>query len=76
MLPTRAQASDTSQDIAQAFERLKPKDRDILWMACVECFSHREIAEVLALGVDSIRPALARARARFAEILRRRGLGE
>ena len=71
-----APSPDTTQDIAQAFERLKPKDRDILWMAYVECFSHKEIAEVLRLGVDSIRPTLARARARFADILRRRGLEE
>jgi RNA polymerase sigma-70 factor (ECF subfamily) len=65
-----------TQDIAQAFGRLKPKDRDILWMAYVECFSHKEIAEVLRLGAASIRPTLARARARFADILQRRGLGE
>jgi RNA polymerase sigma-70 factor (ECF subfamily) len=73
---TAASSPDTAQDIAQAFERLKPKDRDILWMAYVECFSHKEIAEVLRLGSASIRPMLARARARFADILQRRGLGE
>jgi RNA polymerase sigma-70 factor, ECF subfamily len=71
-----APSPDTAHDIAQAFERLKPKDRDILWMAYVECFSHKEIAEVLRLGAASIRPALARARTRFADILKRRGLGE
>ena len=73
---TAAQSPDTTQDIAQAFGRLKPKDRDILWMAYVECFSHKEIAEVLRLGAASIRPMLARARDRFADILQRRGLGE
>jgi RNA polymerase sigma-70 factor (ECF subfamily) len=74
--PSPDATQDTTQDIAQAFGRLKPKDRDILWMAYVECFSHKEIAEVLRLGAASIRPMLARARARFADILQRRGLGE
>jgi RNA polymerase sigma-70 factor (ECF subfamily) len=73
---TAAPSPDTAQDIAQAFGRLKPKDRDILWMAYVERFSHKEIADVLRLGSASIRPMLARARARFADILKRRGLGE
>ncbi len=73
---TAAPSPDTTQDIAQAFDRLKPRDRDILWMAYVECFSHKEIAEVLRLGSASIRPMLARARARFADILERRGLGQ
>ena len=73
---TAVPTPETAQDIAQAFEHLKPKDRDILWMAYVECFSHKEIAEVLHLGSASIRPMLARARARFADILQRRGLGE
>lgn len=67
---------DTAHDIAHAFRRLKSKDRNILWMAYVECFNHKEIAEVLRLGVASIRPTLARARARFADILQQRGLGE
>jgi len=67
---------DTAHDIGRAFQHLKLKDRDVLWMAYVECFSHKEIAEVLRLGTASIRPMLARARTRFADILRRRGLGE
>ena len=75
------QAPATAQDIGRAFRRLKPKDRDVLWMAYVECFSHKEIAEVLRLRSASIRPMrirpmLARARARFADILRRRNIGE
>ena len=71
-----AQSFDTATDVGRAFGNLKPREREILWMAYVECFSHSEIAAMLRMGTASIRPALARARARFADILRRRGFGE
>jgi RNA polymerase sigma-70 factor (ECF subfamily) len=67
---------DTAHDVARAFDRLKPRERDVLWFAYVECFDHKEIAAILHVGIASIRPMLARARARFADILRRRGIGE
>jgi RNA polymerase sigma-70 factor (ECF subfamily) len=65
-----------THDIGRAFDRLKPRERDVLWLAYVECFDHREIAEILRVGTASIRPMLARARAKFADILRRRGVCE
>lgn len=71
-----APSPDDTRDVGRAFAHLKPRERDLLWMAYVECFSHREIADVLRVGTASIRPMLARARGRFADILRRRGLGE
>src|SRR5271169_6657618 len=37
-------AFEEAQDIKDAFGRLKPKERDLLWLAYVECFSHQEIA--------------------------------
>jgi RNA polymerase sigma-70 factor (ECF subfamily) len=67
---------DTANDVGGAFGRLKPREREVLWMAYVECFSHKEIAEVLRTKAASIRPMLARARSSFADILRSRGLGE
>jgi RNA polymerase sigma-70 factor (ECF subfamily) len=66
---------DTTHDVGRAFERLKPRERDVLWMAYVECMSHNEIAGILRIGSASVRPALARARAKFAQILRRGGVG-
>ena len=66
---------EDAQDIKDAFGRLKPKERDLLWLAYVECFSHQEIADVLSAGTASIRPMLARARAAFAGLLKRRGYG-
>ena len=67
---------DTAHDVGRAFDRLKPRERDVLWFAYVECFDHKEIAGILQVGIASIRPMLARARAKFADILRRRGIGE
>jgi RNA polymerase sigma-70 factor (ECF subfamily) len=75
-VPSGAGSLDAAQDIGRAFDRLKPRERDALWLAYVECFDHREIAAILRMRTASIRPMLARARARFADILRRHGAGE
>ena len=50
---------------------LKPRERAILWMAYAEGASHREIAEVLGLRVNSLKPMLFRARRKLAELLGR-----
>lgn len=70
-----AGSPETAHDVGRAFRHLKPRERDVLWMAYVEGFDHKEIARVLRVGAASIRPMLARARARFGEILRRRDIG-
>ena len=61
-------------DLARALAELKPRQRQLLWLAYVEGMSHEEIATVLGLKTGSIRPLLFRARRRMAEVLRRRGL--
>jgi|HubBroStandDraft_6_1064221.scaffolds.fasta_scaffold271235_2 RNA polymerase sigma-70 factor (ECF subfamily) len=66
---------DEARDIRQIFDRLKPKERDLLWLAYVERFSHSEIAGMVQASTASIRPMLARARANFAGMLKRRGYG-
>ena len=66
---------DEARDVRKIFGRLKPKERDLLWLAYVERFSHSEIAELLQTGTASIRPMLARARANFAGMLKKRGYG-
>lgn len=73
---SKANSLDQVHDIGRALDRLRPRDRDALWLAYVECFNHREIAGILQVGAASIRPMLARARAKFAEILRRLDLNE
>ena len=72
---TRENSCDEARDIRQIFGRLKPKERDLLWLAYVERFSHSEIAGMVEANTASIRPMLARARANFAGMLKRRGYG-
>lgn len=61
-------------DVARVFKQLKARERQLLWLAYVEGFSHAEIAEVTGLKADSVRPLLFRARQAFARLLRKHGL--
>ncbi len=65
-----------SSDVIKILGGLKPAQRELLWLAYVERFSHFEIAQMLSLKPQSIRPLLSRARNAFAEALKRGGLGE
>jgi len=53
----------------QAFERLKPRERQLLWLAYVEGSNHKEIAACTGLRAGSIRLLLFRARRRLAELI-------
>lgn len=61
-------------DVGRLFSRLKPRERQLVWLAHVEGADHREIAATLGLRTGSIRVLLSRARHRFARILRETGL--
>jgi RNA polymerase sigma-70 factor (ECF subfamily) len=63
-------------DVTRLLATLKPAQRELLWLAYVERFSHFEIASMLSLKPQSIRPLLSRARHALAEALRRGGFGE
>ena len=54
----------------QAFERLKQRERELLWLAYVEGASHKEIADRTGLKPGSIRLLLSRARRRLAGLIR------
>jgi RNA polymerase sigma-70 factor (ECF subfamily) len=56
-------------DMARAFKRLRPQQRQLLWLAYVEGAGHREIAEALGLGRLSVRVLLYRARNRLARLI-------
>jgi RNA polymerase sigma-70 factor (ECF subfamily) len=58
------------QRVEEALARIRPKDRQLLWLAFVEKLSHREIAEQLSYREPSIRPLLHRAKRRILEILK------
>lgn len=69
-----AEPTGLRHDVARVFARLKLKDRQLLWLADVEQWSHREIAAVLGLREPSVRTIVFRARQRFAALLRASGL--
>ena len=57
-------------DCARFLAQLTPRQRELLWLAYVEGFTHREIAEMVGVRTASIRPMLARARQHLSEILK------
>ena len=63
---------ESRADLRRAFDRLKPRERQLLWLAHVEGSDHREIARLTGLRTGSIRLLLFRARRRLAEVLRKR----
>ena len=68
-----ADAAGQSQrrtDLARALEKLKPRQRDALWMAYAEGSSHEEIAQVLGVKANSIKLILFRAKRKLALLLR------
>ena len=69
-----AEAVIVNRDLSRVFQQLKPVERSLLWLAYVEGSEHREIAAALGLKQKSIRVLLFRARQKFAQILKRRGL--
>jgi RNA polymerase sigma-70 factor (ECF subfamily) len=69
----RAGDMDTQLDVRHVMQALKPKERELLWLAYVEGMSHREIAIATGLTVLSVRPLLFRARKKAASLLRPEG---
>jgi RNA polymerase sigma-70 factor (ECF subfamily) len=83
-LPETAMAADERRDseridskalLGRAFMRLRPRERQLLWLAYAEGSTHREIAEITGLGAASIRLLLFRARHKLARLLRRQNAG-
>lgn len=64
-----AERVQQKSDLGRAMARLKPRERELLWLAYVEGSSHKEIAEVVGLGSKSIRLLLFRARRKLADLL-------
>lgn len=60
--------------LRMALQRLKPNEREMLWLAYVEGSSHKEISEVSGVKLNSVRPLLLRARRKLATVLRRAGV--
>jgi RNA polymerase sigma-70 factor, ECF subfamily len=60
-------------DMGRMFQRLRPRERQLLWMAYVEKAPHDEIAATLGLRVQSVKVLLSRARHRLARLFRDTG---
>ncbi len=56
--------------LTPALRQMKPRERELLWLAHAEGYSHREIAQVTGLAAASIRLLLFRARRKMAKLLR------
>jgi RNA polymerase sigma-70 factor (ECF subfamily) len=52
-------------DLARAMERLRPRERSLLWLAYAQGCSHEEIASSLGLKTGSLKALLFRARRRL-----------
>jgi RNA polymerase sigma-70 factor (ECF subfamily) len=63
-------ASDSRAALGPALERMRPRDRQLLWLAYAEGYSHREIADITGLAAASVRLLLFRARRKAARLLR------
>lgn len=65
-----ATQTDAQILLEPAFKQMKPRERQMLWLAHAEGYSHREIAQVMGLNTASIRLLLFRARRKIAALLR------
>jgi RNA polymerase sigma-70 factor (ECF subfamily) len=67
---------DLQAALDPAMAQMRPRDRQLLWLAHAEGYSHREIAEITGLATPSIRLLLFRARRKMARLLRQSMAGE
>lgn len=56
-------------DLGRALAKLKPRERQLLWLAYAEGASHREIAKVSGMREASVRPLLFRARRKLMDLI-------
>lgn len=66
---------NTSIDVQAMLRHLKPRERELLWLAYVEGMDHEEIAAATGLGRLSVRTLLFRARRKAKGFLRPEGDG-
>lgn len=61
--------------LAPAMARMRPRERQLLWLAHAENYTHREIAQITGLAIPSIRLLLFRARRKIASMLEKQAGG-
>jgi RNA polymerase sigma-70 factor (ECF subfamily) len=57
-------------ELARAMSLLKPREREMLWLAYAQGSSHRDIAGIVGVKATSVRLLLYRARQKLAALLR------
>ena len=64
-----AAQSESRALLGPVLVQLRPRERQLLWLAYAEGYSHREIAQITGLASASIRLLLFRARRKAARLL-------
>ena len=62
--------AERRSDLRKAMARLRPREREMLWLAYAQGSSHRDIAGTVGVKVASVRLLLFRARRKLADLLR------
>ena len=62
---------DSQVILDPAMAQMRPRERQLLWLAHAEGYSHREISEITGLNAAGIRLLLFRARRKIARLLRK-----
>jgi RNA polymerase sigma-70 factor (ECF subfamily) len=68
--PDLAARTERRADLKRAMDRLRPRDRALLWLAYAQGHPHTEIAGALGVKTASVKQLLFRARRRLATLLR------
>lgn len=66
-------ADSPAVDMQAAFRKLNPKERNLLWLAYVEGYDHKEMGNILGLREKSIKVLLFRARKKISSLLEQKG---
>ena len=74
MVPSGQSHADSVAVLGPAMAQMRPRDRQLLWLAYAEGYSHHEIAEVTGLASASVRLLLFRARRKMARLLGKEGV--
>jgi RNA polymerase sigma-70 factor (ECF subfamily) len=67
--PSSSSRQPHHEHVTEAFGNLKPQQQSLLWLAYVEGYDHREIAEATGVRERSVKVLLFRARKALAAIL-------
>jgi RNA polymerase sigma-70 factor (ECF subfamily) len=65
-----ARDAERRTDLSRALARLKPRERELLWLAYAQGSTHRDIASTVGVKAQSVRLLLFRARRKLATLLR------